>query len=881
MTLPLSNNAEGGSNGTTVTTGNSGGASGDAFDGVTIGASGGLVFSSTQFEDALSYKIDTPATSVNVLVEWTTTTIGTQTTLFARVYLYLLANPVSQPIHLIKFRDGSTEKGAVIIQTGGTIALRDNGGAIGGAMTATVNLNQWVRIEAKIVCNTTTGTIEAILFNSPNSSVATETLTKTNRNTGTQVTNARFGETSVSGTITARTFYVDDLQTNATAYAGTAHQLVTAGVGVPFPTRPTTIPTPTVTADAATDLVAIAQAATIPTTDIALETFITPAAITQAATIPTVTVTVESSPSITLTTVARVATIPTAIVTVPDAHVTLTTVARSATIPHLGLHLTHSAPGGWGLSEWGDSPWGGAELPFIPGGNPIIGRDEFPAELPPLEHKIIGPNGVVDHPTLVSGFAADEDVGFATLSGTVEAERVRDQPELYTDGAQWIVTDSATGEIVAAGDLLTPAIGGGSASLKADGWAKRLARRGERLMYQTRGYSDIFVPKNSEPYGPNGHGFYVTGEEKFTIDSTGALRWHVAKGGEAFTEDDQQGFVASFGGLRPGVRRIAGHIHSSIDGPNFVLRAATADTPSGGLSGYVTIQNMSASGTDWDFDVDLPIPAYILDIDLKRTTGGTPESDIDVTVTDLVIYGIASDDRWSASDVGRDIAGRLGFATRIDESVFNVLPLDGGADGVYQDPLDVACLLSGMFYRVLGISPGVPVLEMRRRGTVRWEVVDPEFSVEPIPLPRYDSVLVPYTLSNGVAQDVLEVSSVSIDRPPLPVARSYGPVPLPDPLPNADNARLLGQQILTLVYPERFGGRATFSRVYGPGGFATAHEVHAQDVIVLPLNGGMVLPIRTLHREGGLAEATFDDGIAAVDRLLARKSRQTLLKHPH
>ncbi len=532
----------------------------------------------------------------------------------------------------------------------------------------------------------------------------------------------------------------------------------------------------------------------------------------------------------------------------------------------------------WGSEDWSGFPWGPGERPFIAA--PVIGRDEFPGELPPLEHRIIGPNGASDYPGIVAGFSADEDVGFATLTGSVEAERVRDQPDIYTDGAQWIVTDASTGLVVAGGDLLEPAIGGGAAALKADGWAKRLQRHGERLMYAARGYGGVWVPKNSEPYGPNGRGFYVQAEDKFQVTADGALRWHINKGTDGWSIGDQHGFVADFTGLRPGVRRITGHVHASFDGPNFKLRASTADSPSGGLSGYVTVHDFSGGGTDYDFDVDLPIAAPILEMDLYRTTDGATGANLEVTVTDLVVYGIATDSRWSASDVGRDIAGRLGFAMSIEESVFNVLPLDGGVDGVYADPLDLASLLSGMFYRVVGLAPSTPILEMRRVGAVRWEVIDPEFPVEPIPLPRYDSVLIPYTLSNGVAQSVLEVTSDTINRPRLPIARAYGPVSLPDPLPSADNAMLLGQMILERVYRPRFGGRATFSRVYGNGGFATAHEVHAQDELVLPLNAGVVATIKSLHREGGYAEATFDESVASVDRLISRKTRQTLLRNP-
>src|SRR5436190_10712109 len=53
----LENTAEGGSNGTTVTVGNSGGASGDPFDIVSIGGSSAIVFDNAHVHDgSLAYK---------------------------------------------------------------------------------------------------------------------------------------------------------------------------------------------------------------------------------------------------------------------------------------------------------------------------------------------------------------------------------------------------------------------------------------------------------------------------------------------------------------------------------------------------------------------------------------------------------------------------------------------------------------------------------------------------------------------------------------------------------------------------------------------------------------------------------------------------------
>ena len=75
--LPANNSFEGGSDETTITTGNSGGASGSAFDVVTIGAGNGLVYDSAQARGTLSGRVDlgnNPGTACLYGWTWTETT---------------------------------------------------------------------------------------------------------------------------------------------------------------------------------------------------------------------------------------------------------------------------------------------------------------------------------------------------------------------------------------------------------------------------------------------------------------------------------------------------------------------------------------------------------------------------------------------------------------------------------------------------------------------------------------------------------------------------------------------------------------------------------------------------------------------------------------
>ena len=71
MTTTYTNNAEGGSNGTTVTTGNSGGASGTAFDSIT---NTHTFSSSSPYDGSLSYSTVTTGTAATMRWNWTSTT---------------------------------------------------------------------------------------------------------------------------------------------------------------------------------------------------------------------------------------------------------------------------------------------------------------------------------------------------------------------------------------------------------------------------------------------------------------------------------------------------------------------------------------------------------------------------------------------------------------------------------------------------------------------------------------------------------------------------------------------------------------------------------------------------------------------------------------
>lgn len=185
------NSLEGGTDGTTITTGNSGGASGTAFDVVTIGTSSTLTFDAAQASRGLlSAKYVTPAATPAATYTGWTTAIGTLTVdCYFRFYLYLTANP-SAVNRVLNFLNGAAIGAGLEISATGKLITK--GIATISTSTNSVTLNQWVRIEGWYRTGTT-GTLEVKLFNSPASITPTETISGNATAGLTQWTAYRFG----------------------------------------------------------------------------------------------------------------------------------------------------------------------------------------------------------------------------------------------------------------------------------------------------------------------------------------------------------------------------------------------------------------------------------------------------------------------------------------------------------------------------------------------------------------------------------------------------------------------------------------------------------------------------------------------------------------
>lgn len=213
--VALANNAEGGTDTTAATTANSGGKSGDAWDAVEIGGSGAITFDNDHAErGALAYKVVGDA-SANTMLTWNTK-LGTLPELWGRVYVWLSALP-SSAIGLVRVRNAGSQVARVQIDTAGHVEIRQANNNLLAETSAAVATGQWVRIEWHVRAKAANGTVEVRLYNSANSTIATETVSST---TATLLDNLTEVQTGHLGVASPATLWLDGLAVSTEGWLG-------------------------------------------------------------------------------------------------------------------------------------------------------------------------------------------------------------------------------------------------------------------------------------------------------------------------------------------------------------------------------------------------------------------------------------------------------------------------------------------------------------------------------------------------------------------------------------------------------------------------------------------------------------------------------------
>lgn len=218
---PLENTSEGGTDGVTITTGNSGGASGDAYD--TIGGSGTITYSNDHpAHGGMGMEVSQGGSFTAVEAEWRS--LGAITTdFFIRVYLYIPSGVLSAGCKFGVVRSDAGANCAFLnIGTDGKLNILNAAQGSGNIIsTAALPRDQQVRIEARILPSTTAGEIEWRYFSDPDSTTEDETRANSGIVLAANIDRSAIGMATGSGP-TNFSFFFDDYAVSSDDWLGPA-----------------------------------------------------------------------------------------------------------------------------------------------------------------------------------------------------------------------------------------------------------------------------------------------------------------------------------------------------------------------------------------------------------------------------------------------------------------------------------------------------------------------------------------------------------------------------------------------------------------------------------------------------------------------------------
>lgn len=218
--VDVSNGFEQGVSGNALTAAGSGGGADTALDTVTTAGVGSTATYDNAHvkRGALAGKFVVAGAAASTSYAGWATTVGTQTTVYLRAYFYVGVNPTGAATAIMRVLNGGNLCVAVNVATNGLLTLRDANNAVIATSASALPLNQWVRLELKVVCSATVGTAELRIY-SADSTAPIETISGTNLNTNTQATGYRLGA-STAGAAVTMTAWMDDVGVSTTNWLG-------------------------------------------------------------------------------------------------------------------------------------------------------------------------------------------------------------------------------------------------------------------------------------------------------------------------------------------------------------------------------------------------------------------------------------------------------------------------------------------------------------------------------------------------------------------------------------------------------------------------------------------------------------------------------------
>jgi hypothetical protein len=211
----LANTFEGGSNGTTITAANSGGASGNAFNTVVVDSTLTYTTASAAHGSVAALASGTS----DAYVAWTSGLAGTSATAYARTYFRVTSLPAANTNVLRMLSSSNGIMGTIRINSAGTLGMLYGAGSLGGTTSGTITLGAWFRVELRVTAGgSSNGTMVMRVFWTPDATTADQEITSSNVTTGAaNPTRLRCGILSNSAEV-----YFDDLAFSDTDWIGPA-----------------------------------------------------------------------------------------------------------------------------------------------------------------------------------------------------------------------------------------------------------------------------------------------------------------------------------------------------------------------------------------------------------------------------------------------------------------------------------------------------------------------------------------------------------------------------------------------------------------------------------------------------------------------------------
>jgi hypothetical protein len=220
----LTNNFDGGTPGTTITTGNSGGVSGTAWTTVNSTAGGTIEYTTVQTHGGLAMRINSGSAAAAFRCRWTQN-VATD---FGRAYFYMDGpGLITSNMPLLGWTTAAVTGVSRIMWRAADnkveIHTSASSAAVGGVSTTVLPVDQWIRLEWQLTPGAGTGSITFKIFASDaESTTPDETISLSSQQFGADIGGFYVG-TNTATTNTpgvSRYLYVDDVVHGAAAFPG-------------------------------------------------------------------------------------------------------------------------------------------------------------------------------------------------------------------------------------------------------------------------------------------------------------------------------------------------------------------------------------------------------------------------------------------------------------------------------------------------------------------------------------------------------------------------------------------------------------------------------------------------------------------------------------